>query len=289
MARISELLAEGPTFSFEFMPPRTPEAEAQLEQTLLKLEPLQPSFVSVTYGAGGSTRERTNEMVVRLLHDTNITPMAHLTCAAHSKVELTEILQRYAAEGLENLLALRGDPPLDGPEKLKAGELTQAYQLIDLARQSGDFCVAVAMHPEGHPKAPDRITDRKHQAAKLSQADFGLTQFFFDVEDYLGLVDDMAKLGVEKPIIPGIMPPSNVAQLSKMATMSGAEIPDWVHQRLATAGDDAKAVRSVGVEIATELSRSLLDAGAPGLHFYTMNKSASTRQIYANLGLANAY
>lgn len=285
MARIDDLLAKGPTFSFEFMPPKTPEAEEQLDQTLLKLEPLEPSFVSVTYGAGGSTRERTNEMVVRLLQETNITPMAHLTCAAHSKVELTRILQRYAGEGLENVLALRGDPPLDAKTELQEGELTQAWQLVEMAREIGDFCVAVAMHPEGHPKAPDRQTDRHHQAAKLAAADFGLTQFFFRLEDYLGLVDDMAKLGVDKPIVPGIMPPSNVAQLSKMAAMSGADIPSWVVERLTAVGDDAKAVRAVGVEIATELSQGLLDAGAPGLHFYTMNKSASTRQIYANLGL----
>lgn len=288
MARIPELLAAGRTFSFELMPPRTPEREAQLSKALDGLIPLKPSFVSITYGAGGSTRSTTHDLVVRLLREGDLNPMAHLTCAAHSRTELSEILKRYADKGLENILALRGDPPLAGEAVLVDGELKTAAELVALAREIADFAVAVAMHPEGHPKAPTAEADRRRQAAKLQQADFGITQFFFRVEDYLRLTEDMAHLNVTKPIIPGILPPTNVAQLDKMAQMSGAEVPREVAERLHAVADDSAEVRKVGVDIATELCAQLLDAGAPGLHFYTMNKSTATREIYANLGLTPA-
>ncbi len=285
MTKINELMAGGRTFSFELMPPRTPERERQLEVALNELETLRPSFVSITYGAGGSTRHRTHELVVSLLRERSLNPMAHLTCAAHSRAELTEIVERYKADGVENILALRGDPPLNSDGPLPPSELKRATELVELARSIGNFCLAVAAHPEGHPQSPDHETDRKRQAAKIASADFAVTQFFFRPKDYFNFVNDMSDLGVDKPIIPGIMPPSNVKQLTKMAQMSGAEIPEEVGIRLAAAGEDPDAVRHVGVQIATELAEELLGGGAPGIHIYTMNKSAATREIYANLGL----
>lgn len=285
--KIIDLLKAGKTYSFEFMPPRTEEREAQLEKTLEELEPLRPSFVSITYGAGGSTRDRTHELVTRLLRKSTMTPMAHLTCAAHSRAELVEILQRYVADGVVNLLALRGDPPLNSTEVLPEGELKHAVDLVELAHELGDFSVAVAAHPQGHPACSAIDEDRKHLAAKLRSADFAITQFFFEVDEYKRLVEDLASLGVDKPVLPGIMPPTNLKQLSKMAELSGAPLPGFVAERLTEAKTPADA-RAVGVDIATELSAELLAFGAPGLHFYTMNKSTATREIYRNLGLSPA-
>lgn len=286
MAKIKDLLRAGRTFSFELMPPRTPEREIQLDEALGGLEPLRPSFVSITYGAAGSTRDKTHELVLELLQRAFTSPMAHLTCAAHTRVELTELLKVYAADGLQNILALHGDPPLaSNGEELPQGDLTRASELVALAREIADFSVGVAAHPEGHPKAPDRKTDRNHQAAKLREADFGITQFFFRASDYFGLVEDLGALGVDTPVIPGILPPTNFQQLDRMAEMSGADVPKAVRDRLAPLADNPRKFRAVGVEIATELCQQLLDGGAPGLHFYTMNRSTATREIYANLGL----
>ncbi|MFN2607994.1 MAG: methylenetetrahydrofolate reductase [Acidimicrobiales bacterium] len=287
MPHISELLAAGQTFSFEFFPPKTAEAEITLEMTLAELELLKPSFVSVTYGAGGSTRERTHDLVVSINRSSSMTAMAHLTCAAHTRAELVDIVGHYAESGVENILALGGDPPagLDLPP----GDLAHALELVHLVREVGDFCVGVAAHPELHPKsAGDRPTDRRFLAAKLAEADFGITQFFFRAEDYLAMVDDLAALGVDTPVIPGIMPVTNVSSISRMAAMSGAAVPPEVVARLEPVADDPDAVRQVGVEMATGLCRRLLDEGAPGLHFYTLNRSTATREIYANLGLSGA-
>jgi methylenetetrahydrofolate reductase (NADPH) len=286
MAKIKDLLQAGRTFSFELMPPRTPEREIQLDEALGGLEPLRPSFVSVTYGAAGSTRDKTYELVKQMLDRAFTSPMAHLTCAAHTKAELVSLLESYAKDGLQNILALYGDPPLSSDQtELPRGELTHAVELVQLVREIGDFSVGVAAHPEGHPKAPDRKTDREHQAAKLREADFGITQFFFRASDYFGLVDDLAKLGVDTPILPGILPPTNFKQLDRMAEMSGADVPAGVREQLAPLADNPRDFRAKGVEIATQLSQELLDGGAPGLHFYTMNRSTATREIYANLGL----
>ncbi len=286
MSRIAELLASGRTFSFEFFPPKTPEAEITLEMTLAELELLKPSFVSVTYGAGGSTRERTHDLVVSINRNTTMTAMAHLTCAAHRREELVDIVTRYRDAGVENILALGGDPPanLDLPE----GDLRHACELVDLVREVGPFCVGVAAHPELHPNSPDRASDRDFLAAKLREADFGITQFFFRPSDYLGMVDDLAERGVDKPVIPGIMPITNLSSVQRMAKLSGAAVPPEVVARVEAVADDPEEVRRVGVEMATELCRELLDAGAPGLHFYTLNRSTATREIYANLGLAGA-
>jgi methylenetetrahydrofolate reductase (NADPH) len=283
MARIADLLAAGPCFSFEFFPPKTEEAERVLEQTLVELEPLRPSYVSITYGAGGTTRERTHDLVVQILRTTTMTPMAHLTCAAHTRAELQAVLERYRDAGVQNVLCLGGDPPagLDLPE----GELKYAAELVQLARDVDGFSLAVAAHPEGHPSSPNLTLDRDRTAAKLAQADFAVTQFFFRPGDYFALVESLADRGITKPVVPGIMPVTNLAGISRMAALSGAAVPREVIDRIEPYADDAAAVRKCGVEIATELCLELLAGGAPGLHFYTLNRSTATREIHANLGL----
>ena len=260
--------------------------EATLARTLVELEPLQPSYVSVTYGAGGSTRERTHELVVQILNDTSMVPMAHLTCACHTRVELAAIVERYRDAGIDNILALGGDPPkdLDLPE----GELKYAIELVRLVRDLGDFCIGVAAHPEPHPRSPSVVEDRRRTAEKLSEADFAITQFFFEAEHYFELVDTLHTLGVHKPVIPGIMPVTTVASVKRMAELQGSEFPGWLLAKLEAAGDDPEAVRAVGISEATKLCTTLLEGGAPGLHFYTMNRSTATREIYENLGLGRA-
>jgi methylenetetrahydrofolate reductase (NADPH) len=283
MTRIPDLLRSGRTYSFEFFPPRTPEAEATLERTLVELEPLHPAFVSVTYGAGGSTRERTHDLVVRINAMTGITAMAHLTCVGHSCAELEGIVARYRDAGIENILALGGDPPA-GVE-LPPGELTYAVELVRLIRSVGDFAVGVAAHPEPHPRSPDLETDRRHTAEKLAEADFAITQFFFDARHYFDLVESLRALGVDKPVIPGIMPVLSIGAITRMTELQGSELPAWFEARLRGVADDPDAVRKIGVEEATRLCQELLDGGAPGLHFYTLNRSPATREIHANLAL----
>jgi methylenetetrahydrofolate reductase (NADPH) len=285
---VAGLLAAGTTYSFEFFPPRDDATEAQLTRTLGDLEPLRPSFVSITYGAGGSTRDRTQRLVVDILRRSSMTPMAHLTCVGHSRAELVDILQGYRRAGVENVLALRGDAPAGAPRPEGDGELRHALELLELAREVGPFSIGVAAHPEGHPQAPDRATDRRHLAAKLARADFAVTQFFFRCADYRRLVDDLAALGVQRPVIPGIMPVTNIAQIERFAALSGAEIPAGLRARLTAAGDDPAEVRRIGVAAATELCADLLAAGAPGLHFYTLNRSTATREIWGLLGLPSA-
>lgn len=286
MAKISDILRRGVSYSFEFFPPRTPEAEAALERALRELEPLQPSYVSVTYGAGGSTRERTHDLVVQILHDTSITPMAHLTCVGHTRGELHEIVVRYRDAGIENVLALGGDPPKDS--ELPPGELPYAVELVRLIREVGDFAVGVAAHPEPHPRSPSKEADRFHTAQKLAEADFAITQFFFEAEHYFDLVEGLRSHGVDKPVIAGIMPVTSLSGIKRMAQLQGSEFPAWLADRLYAVGDDPEAVRAVGVEEATKLCRALLDGGAPGLHFYTLNRSTATLEIYASLGLTSA-
>lgn len=285
MARIVDLLARGRTFSFEFFPPGSDEGERRLREALHRLEPLRPSFVSVTYGAGGSTRRRTHDLVVDLLRETSMTPMAHLTSIAHTRAEIREIVARYRDAGVENILALRGDPPREEPD-IEIGELRYAHEVVDLVREVGgeQVSVGVATHPEGHPASTDHETDRRHQATKLRHADFGITQFFFRTRDYLRLVDDLAALGVDRPVIAGIMPVTNVTQIERFAELSGAELPVELVDRL-RAADGPEEVRRIGVEVATELCDELMDAGAPGFHFYTLNRSTATREIFENLGL----
>jgi methylenetetrahydrofolate reductase (NADPH) len=283
MARIADLLAAGRTFSFEFFPPKTDGAQLSLGRAIGELEPLAPSFVSVTYGAGGSTRQRTHAVVSWMRKETTLTPMAHLTCQGHVRAEIREIFNDYAADGVENILALGGDVPTDGEPA--PSDYTYASDLLEDVVADGRFSVGIAAHPELHPRSPDRATDRKFLAAKLSRADFAITQFFFDLDVYVQMVNELADLGVTKPILPGIMPVTNKSQIRRMAELSGAAFPAWLAERLDRT-DDAEEIRRIGVDTATELCQGLLDAGAPGLHFYTMNRSTATSEIYANLGLS---
>jgi len=287
MPTVHERIGSGRFVSFELWPPRTPESAAALEDTLGLLAPLGPAFVAITYGAGGSTRERTHDLVVRLV-DSPLLPLAHLTCAAHHRGELVELMQRYREAGVDNLLALHGDPPLSSSEVLPEGDLRFAVELVALARELGFPSVGVAVHPEGHPAASSRSADLAHQAAKLREADFGLTQFFHRADDYVSLVEEMQRRGASAPIVPGVMPVTNVRQVERMAQMSGTSIPIELADRLQTVADDPEQVRQVGVDHATELCRALLDAGAPGIHFYTMNKAAATLEVCANLGWETA-
>jgi methylenetetrahydrofolate reductase (NADPH) len=283
MARIGQLLAEGRTFSFEFFPPKTDAAALTLGRTIAELEPLAPSFVSVTYGAAGSTRDRTHNIVAWVRRETAITPMAHLTCQGHTRGEITEILENYRDAGIENILALGGDAPIDGGEHPSDYEYA-ADLVADVAAAEG-FSIGVAAHPELHPRSPSREVDRQRLAEKLLAADFAITQFFFEAAHYMRLVEELADLGCTKPVIPGIMPVTNGGQVARMAQLSGAEFPAWLATRL-EAADGPDAVRRVGVDAATELCAELLALGAPGLHFYTLNRSTATREIYAALGLS---
>jgi methylenetetrahydrofolate reductase (NADPH) len=282
MARITDLLAAGRTFSFEFFPPKDGEEQAVLTKTIADLQPLRPSFVSVTYRGGRISRERTTRVVVDLLRTTELTPMPHLTCVAHPRFELGEIIGGFRAAGLENLLALGGDP-LPAEESYK--ELSYASELVELGRRLGFESIGVAAHPAGHPRSPDLKSDREHLAHKMRLADFAITQFFFKVEEYLRLRDEMAALGMKKPIIAGIMPITSLVSVKRMAEMSGYAVPDDIVRRIEAGGDDRNEIRKRGIEVATELCRDLLDVGVPGLHFYTLNFSKATREIYEKLGL----
>jgi methylenetetrahydrofolate reductase (NADPH) len=277
------MLAQGRTVSFEFAPPRTEEAEQRLEKVLVELEALSPSFVSVTYGAGGSTRDKTREIVEHIAHDTSMTPMPHLTCVAHRRDQIVDIVTGYRDAGLHNILALGGDPPLDGSEQ--ESDFTYALELIDLVHEIGEFSVGVAAFPEGHPRSPDLATDRHHLAAKLRRADFAITQFFFRAEDYFRMVEDLAALDVHTPVLPGVFAFVNVDQVRRYAAMNGAAIPDELNERLDRVAGDPPEIRKLAVEVGTALSQELLDGGAPGIHLYTLNFARATREIHANLGL----
>jgi len=289
-ASIGDHLAAGHrSFSFEFFPPKTDEGERLLWQAVRQLEPLDPTFVSVTYGAGGSTRDRTVRVTGRIAAETTLTPVGHLTCVASSLAELRTVIGSYADAGVRHVLALRGDMP-GGPDvawEAHPDGLEHSDDLVRLVRDLGQFCVGVAAFPEGHPEAAgDLDKDAEFLAQKFrAGAEFAVTQFFFDADDYFRLVDRARRYGSDAPIIPGIMPVTNVRQIQRFAQLSGAEFPAALADRLHAVEDDADAVRAIGVEVATRLCERLLDGGAPGLHFYTLNRSTSTREIYENLGL----
>ncbi len=284
MTRIADLLAAGRTTSFEFFPPKTEQGDRNLRDALTALEPLGPSFVSVTYGAGGNTRERTHQIVVDVLHHTSMTPMAHLTAFPHTRDELREILRQYRDAGVENILALRGDPPRDEPDADPV-EINYATELIELVHEvgQGQFSVGVAVHPQLHPLSTSREQDRKDTAQKLAMADFGITQFVLESQAWVELVDELAALGCDTPVLPGIMPVTSVRQIETMARLSGAAFPTWLADRLHAVEDDPDEVRRIGVDVATELCQELVDAGAPGLHYYTLNRSTATREIHLQL------
>ena len=275
--RVDALLRAGLTRSFEFFPPKSAEEADVLETTLTDLERLSPSFVSVTYRGGAESRQLTYELVTRIQSEGRLTPMAHLICVGHSRAELREILEHYRAAGVENLMALGGDRP-EGADVTR--ELEYASELVELARGLGEFSIGVAAHPDGHPRSVDRSSDRAHLAAKLALADFAVTQFFFELDQYTTLVDELGALGVAKPVLPGIMPVTTLSGVAAMARM-GAAVPTWLVRRLEAAhARGPHAVRAEGVAAAIELCEGLLEAGAPGLHFYTLNRSTATREIH---------
>lgn len=281
-----------PSISFEFFPPKTDAGEDKLLGVIRdELAPLNPTFVSCTYGAGGSSRDRTLRVVERIASETDVTPMAHLTIVGHRPGELEAIVSDLAAAGIENILALGGDPPADDDAFVQPEDAFEhAIELVRLvhAHASGDFSVGCAGFPEVHPAAPDMETDVGHMIDKVKAGvDFILTQFFFEADHYWRFVETAERMGKpdEVPIIPGIMPVTNIKQITRMAELSGADFPPWLAEKLEAAGDDADAMAAVGIAEATKLCGELLDAGAPGLHFYTLNKSPATRQIYSNLDL----
>jgi methylenetetrahydrofolate reductase (NADPH) len=285
MARIADLLRSGPTVSFEFFPPKDDEEASRLRATIDALKPLSPSFVSVTYRGGRSSRERTTNVVRELIQQREIVAMPHLTCVAHTRDELREIVGGFHAAGVENLLALGGDPL---PDEESYRQLNHAIELVELALEQGAECIGVAAHPSGHPDSQDKGSDRRHLAAKLRLADFAITQFFFRAEEWLRLVDELQALGVDRPVIPGIMPITSLQSIVRMSELSGYSVPADIVERLEPLEDDPKALRAAGIELACQLCQDLLDAGAPGLHFFTLNRSTATREIHTSLRLTTA-
>lgn len=277
------------TISFEFFPPKDAAGEERLWDAISRLKTCAPDFVSVTYGAGGSTRERTIRITSHITERTNIPTVAHLTCVGSTRDELIEILGLYKAAGIKSILALRGDPSggPGAPWATTAGGFDHANQLVSLAASLGGFTIGVAAFPDGHPASQGdfekdiEVLLRKEELG----ATFATTQFFFRAEKWITLVERLRARGSQLPVIPGILPVTNVKQLVRMSELSGTPLPEDIRTRFMEVESDPLAVKALGVEIATELSQALLDAGAPGLHFYTMNTSSATQEIFTNLGL----
>ena len=274
-------------YSFEFFPPKDQAGEERLWAAMSALEPMAPDFISVTYGAGGSTRDRTIRITSQITERTSIPTVAHLTCVGSTRGELIEILQRYKEAGIRSILALRGDPTggPSAPWVPTTGGFNHADQLVELAMEVGGFEVGVAAFPDGHPASNgDLAKDVEVLIRKESLgASFATTQFFFEADKYQRLVEALAAKGSRLPIIPGILPVTNVKQLVRMAELSGTKIPAEILARFAEVENDGEAVRALGIEIATELCEQLLAIGVPGLHFYTMNTSSATLEIYRKL------
>ena len=283
MTKIADLIDKGTTWSFEFFPPKTPDGMAAFDDSVVELSALEPSYVSVTYGALGSTRDTTRDLVIRVNQEQSFPAMPHLTCVGHTRAELVELLESYRDAGVENILALAGDPPADGSDP--GGDFTYATELVELIREVGDFSVGVAAFPEVHPRSVDRRSDRERLVEKLCVADFAMTTFFFDVEHYRVLLDELADLDCDTPVIPGVMPFPSVAGVRRMSKMNGTAIPPWLSDRLDAVDGDAEATRQLGVEVAAEQVAELLELGVPGIHLYALNRAQSIQDIYDRLGL----
>ncbi len=283
---MGELIGDGDrSISFEFFPPKDEAGAERLWKAINALEPYRPSFVSVTYGAGGSTRDLTVEITGRIARETSLTPVAHLTCVGHTREELEKILDSYTEAGVRHVMALRGDPP-EGPRAAwtpTEGGLTYATDLVELVRGRGDFRIGVAAFPEGHPNAESLEHDADVLVAKArAGAEFAVTQMFFRAEDYFSLVERVRARGVDMPILPGIMPILNLNAIRRQGELVGTEVPEDVIGRI-SAHADAEAVRAEGIALAAELCEQLLAGGAPGLHFYTLNNSRATLEIFERL------
>lgn len=286
------LSAPGPKFSVEFMPPRGDGEETVLWNAVRRLEPLRPAFVSVTYGAGGSHRDRTIRITERIATETTLVPVAHLTAVGHSVAELRQVIGSYAAAGVTNILALRGDPPGGDP----LGEwtahpqgLTYASELVRLTRSLGDFSVGVAAYPDTHPRSPDVDTDTRFLVDKVrAGADYVVTQMLFSAADYTGLRDRMLAAGADVPVVPGIMPVTSYQRLMRIQALSGQRIPADLAEQLYAVRDDPAAGREIGMHHAIRMSADLLAEGAPCLHFYTFNRSKATIEVLTALGLTPA-
>ena len=295
---ISDILAaHRTTFSFEFFPPKTADGAEKLLETIAQLEPYRPAFVSVTYGAGGSTREVTHDLVVRIKKETSLDPVPHFTCVCHQQGEIEEILQRYAAAGVSNILALRGDPPRERLDYDRSSDAFKyAAELVDYIRRFNErgshpdrrgFGIGVAGFPEGHPLTPNRIVEMDYLKAKVDAgADYICTQLFFDNHHFYDFCERCELAGIRVPIIAGIMPITTTTGMKRMAELSGGSVfPAKLLKALARAGDDAESIRRAGISYATAQCADLLDNGVRGIHFYTLNQSSATRDIYANLGM----
>jgi methylenetetrahydrofolate reductase (NADPH) len=289
---IQRLGAAGrPVFSVEFFPPRDDAEERVLWRAARQFEPLDPAFVSITYGAGGSTRDRTVRTTARIAQETTLVPMAHLTAVDHSVAELRNVIGWYAAVGVRNVLAVRGDPPAGPSAEWVAHPqgIRYAAELVTLVRSLGPFCTGVAAFPTGHPRSPDLDTDTDHLVAKIrAGAEFAIAQLFFRAEDFLRLRDRLAVRGCAVPLLPGVMPLTTPRTLRKTVELSGSPVPPELAQRLEPLAGDPAAFRAAGMDVVTELCERLLEEGVPGLHFYTLNRSTATREVVHRLGLVRA-
>lgn len=280
MTSIAALLAAGPTLSFEFFPPKTDEGLVQLDRCLDELMHVEPSFVSVTYGAGGTTRDRTRDLVVQINNERPFPAMPHLTCMGHSRSELERLLDDYSASNITNILALAGDPPADGSPA--GGDFEYALELVELVRSRGEFSVAVAAFPEGHPRSPSLAEDRRHLARKLTDADFGMTQFFFRADDYFAMVTDLADLGCGTPVLPGIIPLLNPEVVRRLAAMNGTFFPEDLAARVAEATPEDRI--KIAADAAAQLMTELRAGGVPGFHLYCLNRSETVLEILERVG-----
>ncbi|RLK54984.1 methylenetetrahydrofolate reductase [Actinokineospora cianjurensis] len=288
---LERLRGADPVFSVEFFPPRNDDEERLLWRTIRELEPLDPAYVSVTYGAGGSRRDRTIRTTGRVATETTLLPVAHLTAVDHSIAELRNVIGWYASVGVRNILAIRGDPPGDvnGEWVPHPLGLSYAEELVRLVRELGDFCVGVAASPYGHPRSTDLATDTEHLVRKLrAGADYAIAQLFFDADDFLRLRDRVAARGCDALLVPGVMPLTTIRTFTKAVELAGVPAPTRVVSRLLRWEHDAPSFRKAGIDLATELCADLLAESVPSLHFYTLNRSKATREVVSRLGLVRA-